>query len=96
MSGDDVTFTEDDVITCIFADERVDGVYVNEEQVLCVSPELPQTGIVPFRLKIVHNGTLSFRGIASYNSCKFQKHTFAYIVSVSCSDSFCFLQSKQF
>ena len=71
MSGDDVIFTEDDNVTCIFGDDKVDGVYVNEEQVLCVSPELSQTGVVLFQLEVEHGGTIPFRGEANYNSCKF-------------------------
>ena len=70
VSGDDVTFAENHDITCIFGDEKVDGVYVNEEQVLCVSPELPQTGVVLFQLEVERGGTIPFRGEANYNSCK--------------------------
>ena len=73
MSGDDITFMEDDDITCNFGDEKVDGVYVNEQQALCVSPELSETGIVLFLLMVVRDGRITFRGEANYNSRTFLK-----------------------
>jgi len=70
VSGTDVKFREGDDITCIFDDQEVKGVYVNEEQALCVSPQLSQTGTVLFQLQIVQEepGSIVFRGEANYIS----------------------------
>ena len=73
-----MTFREEDDITCVFGGREVKGVYVNEEQALCVSPELSKTGIVLFQLLIASDtfrggarGTSEpFRGQASFKSCK--------------------------
>ena len=72
VSGDDITFMEDDDITCDIGDEKVEGVYVNEQQALCVSPELSETGSVLFLLMVVRDGRITFRGEANYNSRTFQ------------------------
>ena len=71
VSGTDVKFGEGDDITCIFDDQEVKGVYVNEERALCVSPQLSQTGTVLFQLQIVQEepGSFFFRGEANYISC---------------------------
>ena len=74
VSGDDITFREDDDIMCVFGEQKIDGVYVDEEQALCVSPELSETGIVLFELTIVRDGTTAFRGEANYNSCRSTKN----------------------
>jgi len=70
VSGTDVKFEEGDNITCTFDDQEVKGVYVNEEQALCVSPQLSQTGTVLFQLQIVQEepGSIVFRGEANYIS----------------------------
>ena len=73
MSGDDIMFREDDDITCDFGDQKLDGVYVNEQQALCVSPELSETGIVLFQLMVVRDGRITLRGEANYNSRTFLK-----------------------
>ena len=73
VSGTDVTFGEGDSITCIFSDQAVNGVYFNDEQALCVSPELSQTGTVPFQLLIEPDvsGSITFSGEAKYISCMY-------------------------
>ena len=71
VSGTDVTFGEGDNITCTFHDQEVKGVYVNEEQALCVSPELSQTGTVLFQLQIVQEepGSGPISGETNFISC---------------------------
>ena len=71
VSGTDVTFGEGDNITCIFHDQEVKGVYVNEEQALCVSPQLSETGTVLFELQIVRDepGSTPFSGEANFFCC---------------------------
>ena len=71
VSGTDVKFGEGDSITCIFSDQAVNGVYVNGKLALCVSPELSQTGTVPFQLLIEPDvsGSITFSGGANYISC---------------------------
>ena len=39
-----------DSITCIFADTEVEGIFINERLALCVSPQIPLFGRVPFEL----------------------------------------------
>jgi hypothetical protein len=56
----------DDDIACVFGDEEVKGVYVREDQALCVSPELSQTGRVLFQLTT----DIGFNAQASYIICK--------------------------
>ena len=78
MSWPNVTFREEDDMTCVFDGQEVKGVYVNEEQALCVCPELSKTGIVLFQLLIAtdtfRGGALGasepFRGEASFKSCR--------------------------
>ena len=70
VSGNNVTFREEDDITCVFGDREVKGVYVDKDQALCVSPELSQTGIVLFQLLIARDDPGPFRGEANYNSCR--------------------------
>ena len=71
VSGTDVVFRERDDITCVFSDQRVEGVYINQEQALCVSPELSETGTIPFQLMIEDDsGSVPYIGEASYISCK--------------------------
>ena len=73
-----MTFREEDDITCVFGGREVKGVYVNEEQALCVSPELSETGIFFFQLLIARDtfrgracgASEPFRGEASFKSCK--------------------------
>lgn len=71
VSGMNVTFEEEDNITCIFNDEEVKGVYINEEQALCVFPELSQTGTVLFQLQIARDEpeNVLFIGEANFISC---------------------------
>ena len=70
VSGPNVTFKEEDDITCVFGGREAKGVYVNEEQALCVSPELSETGIVLFQLLIAREGFKPFCGEANFKSRK--------------------------
>ena len=86
VSGTDVKFGEGDDITCIFHDQEVKGVYVNEEQALCVSPQLSQTGTVLFQLQIVRDepGSSFFSGEANYisrMSLKDTKHVLHVVIT---------------
>lgn len=69
VSGPNVTFREEDDITCVFDGQGVIGVYLNEEQALCISPELSVTGTVLFQLLIARD-TTPFRGQANFKSCR--------------------------
>ena len=57
VSGPYFTVQEADQITCLFNGTAVDGIFVNNQQVLCVSPTLSQTGRVPFQLFVRGNTT---------------------------------------
>ena len=77
VSGTDVFFREGDNITCVFDNQKVNGVYVNEKQALCVSPELSETGTVLFQLVIGQDvpGSIPFSGEAKYISCMCSYHS---------------------
>ena len=64
-------FEEDDNITCVFDGEEVEGVFVSTMVVLCLSPPLPDTGMLPFQL-VVRNasGNVRSQGSAEFVSCK--------------------------
>ena len=66
VSGPSFTVQEGDTIKCMFDDTAVDGIFVNNQQVLCVSPLLSQTGRMPFRL-LVTGGT-EFVGLSVFVS----------------------------
>lgn len=76
VSGPYFTVQEEDQITCLFNDTEVDGIFVNNQQVLCVSPTLSQTGRVPFQLLVT--GETEFIGQSVFVSGKFRS------VVVSC------------
>ena len=78
VSGPYFTVQEEDNITCLFNDTAVDGIFVNNQQVLCVSPTLSQTGRVPFQL-LVTGGT-EFIGRSVFVSGKFR----SVVVTGSC------------
>lgn len=61
-----------DRISCVFDNQSVHGVYVDEDRVLCVSPQLHKTGKILFQLTV--RNTYIYE--AEYNSCKFHFHTF--------------------
>ncbi len=52
VSGDDLVINQGDVIVCLFDGIGVRGVYINSQQVLCVSPLLERTGKLQFMLNI--------------------------------------------
>ena len=52
VSGPYFTVQEGDTVKCLFDDATVDGIFVSNQQVLCVSPSLSKTGRVPFRLLV--------------------------------------------
>ena len=69
VSGTNLTVAEDDNVTCIFNDKETEGFVINEEEVLCISPEMTITGRVPFEVHIAGQN-LSFTGISIYISCE--------------------------
>lgn len=52
VSGGDLVVSQRDVIVCLFDGIGVRGVYINSQQVLCVSPLLERTGKLQFMLNI--------------------------------------------
>ena len=72
VSGTNLTVAEEDNITCIFDDKETEGFVINEDEVLCISPEMKITGRIPFELHITrHNSDASaFTGIGIYISCE--------------------------
>ena len=59
---------EDDEIQCIFDGVKVRGVYVSEQQALCISPLLSRTGRLPFQILVT--GSIRFSGESTFISCK--------------------------
>ena len=68
VSGTNLTVAEEDSVTCVFGVEETEGFVINEREVLCVSPEMPRTGRLPFELRI--DGQFSFTGSGVFISCK--------------------------
>lgn len=68
VSGTQLFIREDDDIQCIFDGTEVRGIYLDEQNILCVSPLLSQTGRLPFQITI--NGSISFTGESIFTSCK--------------------------
>lgn len=52
ITGEDFTVSQGDVIVCLFDGVGVRGVYIDSQQVLCVSPLLERTGKLEFKLNI--------------------------------------------
>ena len=74
VSGPYFTVQEADQITCLFNDTAVDGIFINNQQVLCVSPTLSQTGRVPFQLFV--RGNTMFYGESVFVSGRLDVHMF--------------------
>lgn len=66
VSGPYFTVEEKDQIACLFDNTTVDGIFVNKQQVLCVSPALSQSGRVQFQLFL--RGNTSFYGESTFVS----------------------------
>lgn len=60
---------EDDQITCKFGKTAVDGLYINEDQAVCVTPPARKESLVEFRINIVR-GNLNITGGALYQYSK--------------------------
>ena len=69
VSVTQLTAAEDDNVSCIFDRKETVGSVINENEVLCVSPELTRTGRVPFELRITGQNS-SFTGISIFISGK--------------------------
>ena len=83
VSGPYFTVQEEDQITCLFDDTPVVGIFVNNQQVLCVSPALSRTGRVPFQL-LVTGGT-EFIGQSVFVSGKFGPVVLTCVNAVHCA-----------
>ena len=72
MSGTNLTVADEDNITCIFHDKETEGFVINEDEVLCISPEMKITGRIPFELHITRQNreVSDFTGIGIYISCE--------------------------
>ena len=69
VSGTQLSFKEDDEISCIFDGINVTGVYVNEQNAFCVSPILLKTGRLLFQIEI-SRGMNKVIGESKFTSCK--------------------------
>lgn len=70
VSGSQLTFNKNRRISCVFDDVEVTGVYVNEQQALCVSPNLTETGRVLFQISYQNSAGGSVTGESTFTSCK--------------------------
>ena len=68
VSGTHFLISEDDDIQCIFDGIEVKGVYIDEQEVLCICPLLSRTGRLLFQISV--NGSTSFLGESIFTSCK--------------------------
>ena len=55
------TFKPDDNITCIFGTTETEGVFLTEEQCICVAPETDSDGLINLDIQIVR-GTAVLKG----------------------------------
>ena len=69
VSGTNLTVAEEDSVTCIFGVEETEGFVISEKEMLCISPEMPRTGRLPFELHIDGQES-SFTGSGVFISCK--------------------------
>ena len=60
LSG--VLFQENDIIFCRFGRADDKGYYINEKQVMCVTPPVESERMVDFELKIVRPTSFQFGG----------------------------------
>ena len=67
VSGPFFQIDEDDDIVCVFDGIEVNGIFVDSERALCVSPALSHTGRVPFQLNVT--GITQFIGKSTFTSC---------------------------
>ena len=72
-----MTVDEEDNVTCTFNGVESEGIVVDEDSVLCISPQLPVTGRVPFKVSIISSDPekVAFTGESSYTSCKRLQYT---------------------
>ena len=61
-------FEVNDDITCYFGDISVKGTRLNENRVLCVSPELSRTGRIDLKLRVIRADELIFDGQVTFHS----------------------------
>lgn len=63
-----------DRIMCIFGNQEVNGTVLNQDNALCISPQLSHTGRIPFRLR--QNGFLQRAEAIFYSG----EHMHVYIL----------------
>ena len=64
-------FTTTDNITCQFGDVIMAAMYINEGEVLCVSPRLEKIGETPFIVYVVASDGVTSRFDSTFNTSKF-------------------------
>lgn len=74
LGGDSVSVSgmsvrEDDQIICKFGKTAVDGIYISEDRVVCVTPPARKESVVEFRIE-VRRGNLNLTGGALYQYSK--------------------------
>ena len=68
VSGPRFMIAENDTITCSFNRRRVNGIYVDSERALCISPRLTPSGTYPFEITVT--GSNEFFGSTNFINCK--------------------------
>ena len=69
VSGTQLYVSVDDDIQCTFDGIAVKGVYVDQENILCISPLLSRTGRVPLQVSV--DGGTTFLGESTFTSCEY-------------------------
>ena len=64
-------FEESYNITCAFGGREVEGIYISEQQALCISPQLPSFGRLTFKLTLQNATGIVFEGETILFSCKY-------------------------
>ena len=64
-------FEESYNIICAFGGREVEGIYISEQQALCISPQLPSFGRLTFKLTLTSTtGFIVFEGETIFFSSK--------------------------
>jgi len=70
---------EEDIITCSFGKTAVDGLYIGEDQALCVSPPAREEAVMEFTIKITR-GPLTLTGGTTFQYSKYEPFHLSHVI----------------
>ena len=72
-------FEESYKIICTFGGREVEGIYISEQQALCISPQLPSFGRLTFKLMLLNaTDIVVFEGERIFYACKQSQYSMSY------------------